>query len=131
MVFAPKVSGESQGLIHDTVKEYMLQELQQTSKNSKDIANNLRKGEGMGMKGTMPARKIAIKIETTNTIENDPAKLVDMTEMQRLEQEGPDVEFQLDLNIFEEKENAHAAYKHKVFAIACGCCNKTMQNQIK
>ena len=52
----------------------------------------------------------------TTIIGNDPTQLVDLTEIQRLEQEGPDKEFQLNLKPFDQ-EATHTANKCKAFII--------------
>ena len=59
MLFVPKNAGKMQGHTYETVKEYLLNELQKDLEHGEDLATNLRKGEDTGISLDEPTRTIA------------------------------------------------------------------------
>ena len=72
MKFIPKGTGKVQGYTYETVKEYILHELQKELEYGKDIATNLRKGEDTGITLEQPIRLIAQKVVMTAAEWTDP-----------------------------------------------------------
>ena len=92
MEFIPNVAGKSQGATYDTAWDHILHEIQKTLKHGEDLADNLHAGNDMGIKESKPTRKRAIKPEMTDEIWNNPARMQDIHEDMRMEQEGLDIE---------------------------------------
>ena len=91
MVFTPLIAGKHQSLMYNSVKEHNLQQIQKDLRNGSDMSVNLRKDEDSGIPKSKPKRVIAKKIKNEEDKESDdPMDL-------KIEQEGLDMEYTIDL----------------------------------
>ena len=79
----PNVAGKNRGLIYDTVKEHILQDLQKNLNNGSDIVDSLWKGVDAGIRDPKPLRKMAIKKEMAEKEKPEPPIVDTMKEEQR------------------------------------------------
>ena len=63
MLFVPKNAGKMQGHTYETIKEYILNELQKDLEHGEDLASNLRKGKDTGIEMKEPTRTVAPRQE--------------------------------------------------------------------
>ena len=125
MEFTPLVAGKHQSVTYNSVKEHILQEIQKDLKNGSDMSVNLRKDNDSGIPNSKPNRVIAKKIKNEEDEESDdPMDL-------KIEQEGLDMEYTIDLKEWKARQNVYKENNFKAYAIIFGYCNKTMQNRIE
>jgi hypothetical protein len=116
MKFAPHGIGkERQTVTYQTVKEYIIQLVQKTYKNGKDVADSLRKMEKIDMTKNMPIRKLS---------QDTGADKI-------LEQEGFDMLFKAEINIYTKRKHEFEDNMNKTYSlIYLQHCNKTIQDRI-
>ena len=106
MKFIPNIPGKnSQAHTYDAVRDHTLNEIQKSYRQGEDIADNLRLGVDKGIKDQKPVRKRAVKPELTEEQKQDQNKMREVAEEMKIDQEGLDIEYQIDLKEFREKEN--------------------------
>ena len=64
MEFTPHTVGRHQTVTYDTVKEYILQEIQKELENGSDMSVNLRRGTDTGIPINKPKRIIVKSVKT-------------------------------------------------------------------
>ena len=94
MEFTPHITGKHQSVTYDTVKDHILQEIQKDLKNGSDMAVNLRKDTDARIPIVKPKRQIVKSVKLEEGESADPADL--LIEI-RIEQEGYDMEYTIDL----------------------------------
>jgi hypothetical protein len=104
----PHTAGRHQPVTYDTVKEYVLQEIQKELKNGSDLSVNLRKDTDSGIPIKKPIRQIVKRDKT------DGAEKPEEIEI-RIEQEGYDMEYTLDLKEFKTRQNTYYENKFKAY----------------
>ena len=72
------VSGKSQGLTYDTVREHILQQIQKSLRNGEDLASALRRGKDDGIKDGKPIGTMAVKKEVSEKMKADAFTLAAM-----------------------------------------------------
>ena len=106
MKFTLKVAGKSQGYTYDTVKEHILQEIQEKLINGQELASNLREGVDKGISEQKLSRLKAPKIEIIGNVTAEKRK--DAAEERRINQEGLDIKYRVKLEkIFTDGEDVH------------------------
>ena len=126
MEFTPHIAGKHQTVTYDTVKEHILQEIQRELKNGSDIAVNLRNDNYTRIPVNKP-RRVIVKIKTEGGKTAEPEEISDM----KIEQEGNDMEYTIDLKEWKARQNTYTENKFKSYTLIFGYCNKTMQNRIE
>jgi hypothetical protein len=113
MKFVPHGIGkERQTVTYQTVKEYIIQLVQKTYKNGKDVADSLRKMEKIDMTKNMPTRKLSQETGTDKI----------------MEQEGFDMLYKAEINIYTKRK--HELEQNTYSLIYLQHCNKTIQDRI-
>ena len=114
--FTPHTVGRHQTVTYDAVKEYILQELQKELQNGSDLSVNLRKGTDIGISINKLQRYIVkrVKIEDGTMPEEIEIKI---------EQEGHDMEYTIDLKEYKTRMNTYDKNKFKAYTIIFGYCN--------
>ena len=130
MKFMTNVAGKSQGLTYDTVKDHILQNIQKTLKNGEDLAQALRLGSDDGISEEKPIRHMAAKLEIVKGKEKDENYLASLKYNQKVDQEGLDMEYQINLTTWKNKKATYTANKYKAYAQIYDFCHKTLQNRI-
>ena len=114
MKFIPNIPGKPNNtLTYDTVRDHILNEIQKSYRQGEDIANNLRLGIDKGIKEIKPTRKRAIKPELSDQERKNPERMREVQEDMKMEQEGLDIEYQIDLKDFKDKEANYVSNKYK------------------
>ena len=126
MEFTPHIAGKHQTVTYDTVKEHILQEIQKDLKNGSDLAVNLRNNNDIGIPINKPRRQI-VKINSERGKKATEEEIADA----RIEQEGNDMEYTIDLKEWKSRQNTYNENKFKAYTLIYGYCNKTMQNRIE
>jgi recombination DNA repair RAD52 pathway protein len=116
MKFVPhRIGKERQTVTYQTVKEYIIQLVQKTHKNGKDVADSLRKMEKINMTKNMPIRRLSQ--------ETGADKIT--------EQEGFDMLFKAEIEIYTKRKHEFEDNMSKTYSlIYLQNCNKTIQDRI-
>jgi hypothetical protein len=93
------------------VKDYIIQLVQKSFRNGKDVADSLRKMQKIDMTKNMPTRKLS---RATGT---DKA----------MEQEGHDMLYKVEIDIYTKRKHKFEDSMNKVYSLIC---NKTIQDRI-
>ncbi len=120
MKFVPQYSGNkaTTTVTYDTVKDYIILEVQQKFDHGVDMATSLRKME-------------------YTTFNEDPDKPVRMItaatdeKLASIEQAEYDMMYQEDFKLFIKRKEAYRQNKAKAYALIIKHCNKTMVNKIE
>jgi hypothetical protein len=97
------------------VKEYIIQLVQKTYKNGKDVADSLRKMEKIDMTKNMPPRKLSQETGTDKI----------------MEQEGFDMLYKAEIDIYTKRKHEFEDNMNKTCSlIYLQHCNKTIQDRI-
>jgi hypothetical protein len=118
MEFTPHTAGRHQLVTYDTVKEYILQEMQKDLRHGYDIVKCLREGINVGIPILKPIRIIEELGEQS-------------AEEQKIQQEGHDMEWQIERKEYSVRKNVYEENIFKAYAIIFGYCNKAMQTRIE
>jgi hypothetical protein len=112
MKFVPHGIGkERQSVTYQTVKDYIIQLVQKSYRNGKDVADSLRKMEKIDMSKNMPARKISQETGVDKTTE----------------QEGFDMLYKAEIDIYTKRNHEFEDYMNKTYSlIFLQHCNKTI-----
>jgi hypothetical protein len=116
MKFVPHGIGkERQTVTYQTVKKYIIQLVQKTHKNGKDVADSLRKMEKIDMTKNMPTRRLSQETEANKITE----------------QEGFDMLFKAGIKIYTKRKHEFEDNMNKTYSlIYLQHCNKTIQDRI-
>jgi hypothetical protein len=116
MKFVPHGIGkERQSVTYQTVKEYIVQLVQKSYRNGKDVADSLRKMEKIDMSKNMLARKISQETGVDKTTE----------------QEGFDMLYKAEIDIYTKRKHEFEDNMNKTYSlIFLQHCNKTIQDRI-
>jgi hypothetical protein len=116
MKFVPHGIGkERQTVTYQTVKEYIIQLVQKTHKNGKDVADSLRKMEKIDMTKNMPTRRLSQETGANKITE----------------QEGFDMLFKAEIEIYTRRKHEFEDNMNKTYSlIYLQHCNKTIQDRI-
>jgi hypothetical protein len=118
MKFVPHGIGkERQTVTYQTVKEYIIQLVQKTHKNGKDVADSLRKMEKIDMTKNMPTRRLS---QDTGPIRlrNKKDSILDML-------------FKAEIKIYTKRKHEFEDNINKTYSlIYLQHCNKTFQDRI-
>jgi hypothetical protein len=116
MKFVPHGIGkERQTVTYQRVKEYIIQLVQKTYKNGKDVADSLRKMEKIDMTKNMPTRKLSQETGTDKI----------------MEQEGFDMLYKAEIDIHTKRKHELEDNMNKTYSlIYLQHCNKTIQDRI-
>jgi hypothetical protein len=97
------------------VKEYIIQLVQKTYKNGKDVADSLREMEKIDMTKNMPTRKLSQETGTNKI----------------MEQEGFNMFFKAEIDIYSKRKHEFDDNMNKTYSlIYLQHCNKTIQDRI-
>ena len=124
MEFTPHTAGRHQTVTYDTVKEYILQEIQKELQNGSNLSVNLRKGTDVGIPIMAPIRHIFKKVKKEDGSMPEDIEI-------KIDQEGHDMEYTIDLKEFKTRQNTYDENKFKAYTRIFGYCNKIMQNRIE
>jgi hypothetical protein len=116
MKFVPHGIGKDrQTATYQTVKDYIIQMVQKSFRNGKDVADSLRKMEKIDMTKNMPTRKISRATGTDKV----------------MEQEGYDMLYKAEIDIYTKRKHEFEDNMNKVYSlIFLQQCNKTIQDRI-
>jgi hypothetical protein len=116
MKFVPHGIGKDrQTVTYQTVKDYIIQLVQKSFRNGKDVADSLRKMQKIDMTKNMPTRKIS---RATGTDKD-------------LEQEGFDMLYKAEIDIYTKRKHEFEDNMNKTYSlIFLQHCNKTIQERI-
>jgi hypothetical protein len=116
MKFVPHGIGkERQTVTYQTVKDYIIQLVQKTYWNGKDVADSLRKMKKINMTKHMPTRKIS----------------QDTGADKAMEQEGFNMLYKAEINIYTKRRHEFEDNMNKTYSlIFLQHCNKTIQDRI-
>jgi hypothetical protein len=116
MKFVPhRIGKERQTVTYQTVKDYIIQLVQKSFKNEKDVADSLRKMEKIDMTKHMLMRKIS----------------QDTGADKAMEQEGFDMLYKAEINIYTKRRHEFEDNMNKTYSlIFLQHCNKTIQDRI-
>ena len=115
MKFTPYYAGKQQGATFDTVRDYLLLQMQKTFRDGRDIVQALR-DDTDDFGGIEPVRKIS-----TKTVEEERG----------LEQEGFDIDYKEARRIYNNILDNYESNKIKAYALIFENCNKAMQTRIE
>ena len=74
---------------------------------------------------------MAIKKELSKDQKAIPEIVAATKEEQNIEQEGLDMEYQIDLKTYKDRESTYRANKYKAYTIILNYSNKTLQKRIE
>jgi hypothetical protein len=116
MKFVPHGIGkERQTVTYNTVKEYIIQLVQKTYKNGKDVANSLRKMQKIDMTKNMPTRRLSQETGADKV----------------MEQEGFDMLYKAEIDIYTKRKHEFEDNMNKTYSlIYLQHCSKTIQDRI-
>jgi hypothetical protein len=116
MKFVPHGIGkERQTVTYQTVKDYIIQLVQKSFRNGKDVADSLRKMEKINMTKHMLIRKISQDTGTDKVTE----------------QEGFDMLYKAEIDIYTKRRHEFEDNMNKTYSlIFLQHCNKTIQDRI-
>jgi hypothetical protein len=116
MKFVPHGIGkERQTVTYQTVKDYIIQLVQKSFRNGKDVADSLRKMDKINMTKHMPTRKIS----------------QDTGADKAMEQEGFDMLYKAEIDIYTKRRHEFEDNMNKTYSlIFLQHCNKTIQDRI-
>jgi hypothetical protein len=116
MKFVPHGIGKDrQTVTYQTVKDYIIQLVQKSFQNGKDVADSLRKMEKIDMTKNMPTRKISRATWTDKA----------------MEQEGYDMLYKAEIEIYTKRKHKFEDNMNKVYSlIFLQHCNKTIHDRI-
>jgi hypothetical protein len=114
--FVPHGIGKvRQTVTYQTVKDYIIQLVQKSFRNGKDVADSLRKMEKIDMTKNMPTTKISRATGTEKA----------------MEQEGYDMLYKAEIDIYNKRKHKFKDNMNKVYSlIFLQHCNKTIQYRI-
>jgi hypothetical protein len=118
MKFLPHGIGKEvwQTATYQTVKDYIIQLVQKSLRNGKDVADSIRKMENIDMRTKIPVRKIsgASKADERAT-----------------EQEGYDILYKAEIDMNTKRKHELEDNMNKTYSLIClQHCNKTIQDRI-
>ena len=121
--FVPHYTGKQQMMMYDTIKDHIINQIQNTYKYGGDITQALRDEAELQIIGTgIPTR---VKVEIQDRMNNgEQFKLC-------LEQEGLDIQYKESLRTYNTHTETYEENKIKVFALIFGYWNKVTQNRIE
>jgi hypothetical protein len=116
MKFVPHgIWKDRQTITYQTVKDYIIQLVQKSFRNGKDVADSLRNMQKIDMTKNMPTRKIS---RATGTDKD-------------LEQEGFDTLYKAEIDIYTKRKHEFEDNMNKMYSlIFLQHCNKTIQDRI-
>jgi hypothetical protein len=108
------IGKERQTVTYQTVKEYIIQLVQKTHKNGKDVADSLRKMEKIDMTKNMRIRKLSQETGTDKI----------------MEQEGFNMHFKAEIDIYTKRKHEFEDNMNKTYSLIYPQhCNKTIQDR--
>jgi hypothetical protein len=115
MKFVPHGIGKDrQTVTYQAVKDSIVQLVQKSFRNGKDIEDSLRKMEKIDMTKNMPTRKLS------------RAKGTDKA----MEQEGYNILYKAEIDIYTKRQHKFEDNMNKVYSLILLHCNKTIQDRI-
>jgi hypothetical protein len=109
------IGKDRQTVTYQTVKDYIIQLVQKSFRNGKDVADSLRRMEKIDMTKNMPTRKISRETGTDKG----------------MEQEGFDMLYKVEIDIYTKRKHEFKDNMNKVYSlIFLQHCNKMIQDRI-
>jgi Zinc knuckle len=116
MKFVPhRIGKDRQTVTYQTVKDYIIQLVQKSFRNGKDVEDSLRKMQKIDMTKNMPTRKVS-RVPGTD---------------KAMEQEGFDMLYKAEIDIHTKRKHEFKDNMNKTYSlIFLQHCNKTIQDRI-
>jgi hypothetical protein len=110
-----RIGKDRQRVTYQTVKNYILQLVQKSFRNGKDVADSLRKMEKIDMKKNMPTRKISKETGIDKATK----------------QEGFNMLYKAEIDIYTKRKREFEDNMNKVYSLTfLHHCNKMIQDRI-